>query len=114
QVIHFTRKRYVNKHVYFLNGVPLASTDSIRDLGVVFFSNLSWELHIQTLVNRAYRKLGFVMRSYKYFHNISTLRLLFCALVRPHLEYAVTVWAPYQTKYCVMIESIQHRFLRRV
>ncbi|KAL1448212.1 hypothetical protein WDU94_000011 [Cyamophila willieti] len=32
--------------------------------------------------------------------------------VRPLLEYASSVWAPHETKYKNLIESVQHRFLR--
>lgn len=94
-----------------LDGTPLSITDSIRDLGVIFCADLSFVKYIQAVSSRAFKKLGFVMRSFKYFNNINTLRLLFCSLVRPQLEYAVIVWASYQIKYCAMIEKIQYRFL---
>lgn len=71
-------------------------------------------MHMRAIVNRAYRKLGFILRSCKYFKNIKTLKLLYCALVRPHVEYAAIVWSPYQVNHSLMIERVQHRFIRRI
>ncbi|RLU15201.1 hypothetical protein DMN91_012195, partial [Ooceraea biroi] len=97
-----------------LSGTTLIKVDSIRDLGVTFCSDLSFKKHIETITNNALGRLGFVNRACKFFSNVGTLRLLYCSLVRPLLEYASIVWAPYLVYQCDMIERIQHRFLRRV
>ena len=39
---------------------------------------------------------------------------MFCALVRPHLEYARTVWAPHLQKYIDAIEKVQIRATKLV
>ena len=36
-----------------------------------------------------------------------TFKLLYCALVRPHLDYAVSVWNPYFQKDIDLIEIVQ-------
>lgn len=87
---------------------------SVRDLDVTFCSDLSFEEHILKSISQASKILGFVMRSFKYFKNIRTLRLLYCALVRPRLEYASIVWSPFQGGLCTLIEGVQHRFMRRI
>lgn len=112
--IRFSKKRNVCVHNYFLNTTPLQNVDYIRDLGIIFCSDLFFETHIQTISNCAFKTLGFIMRSCKYFKNISTLKLLYLSLIRPRLKYAAIVWATYQDKHCIIIEKIQHRFLRRV
>lgn len=88
--------------------------NTVRDLGLTFQSDLAFDRHIHSVVSTAFKKLGFVMRSAKYFRKTSTLRLLYCALVRPHLEFASVVWTPHRTKFCQIIERIQNRSLRRV
>ena len=39
---------------------------------------------------------------------------MFCALVRPHLEYAQTVWAPHLQKYIDAIKKVQMRATKLV
>ena len=38
-----------------------------------------------------------------------TRKLLYCALVRPRLEYASNVWSPYTAKHRRLIENVQRR-----
>src|SRR5436190_9105229 len=112
-VIHFGKKRDRSLYEYSINGELLLVVSSIRDLGVIFNFDLTFERHISSICCRVSKRLGFITRTSKYFKNIQTLRLLFCALIRPLLEYAAPVWAPYQAKHCMTLERIQHRFLRR-
>ena len=41
--------------------------------------------------------------------NGNTRKLLYCAVVRPKLEYASCVWSPYSAKQRKLIENVQHR-----
>jgi len=103
--------------LWLLNGASLISVDSIRDLGNFLFKVNFWSPYPDNYWSDV-QNLGFVMRTCKFFKNINmnihTLKLLYCALVRPHLEFATVVWAPYHANYCKMIEGVQHRFLRRI
>ena len=49
-----------------------------------------------------------IKKSFKY-HTEETIKLLYCSLVRPHLEYAVTSWCPYLEKDMNEIEKTQRR-----
>lgn len=113
-VVHFSRRKDSRLHDYVLGGTSLSAVDLIRDLGVIFCSNLSFDSHITNITNSAYKKLGFINRTCKLFNNVNTLKLLYCSLVRTQLEYASTVWAPYQANLNALIERSQHRFLRRI
>lgn len=61
----FTRKTQTNIHQsnYNINGVALIQVNTIRDLGIVFDSRLSFEPHIKNITSRAYKILGFMSRS---------------------------------------------------
>lgn len=48
------------------------------------------------------------------FKNIKTLKILYCAFVRSHLEYCSPVWNPIYNCYINRIESIQKKFLRYI
>ena len=66
---------------------PLSQVSSVRDLGVIVDCTLSFVDHIDTIVSRALGVLGFNKRNTSEFRNINAIRLLYCSLVRPLLEY---------------------------
>jgi hypothetical protein len=39
----------------------------------------------------------------------NTRKLLYCAVVRPNLEYASCMWSPYSAKQRKLIENVQRR-----
>ncbi len=58
--------------------------------------------------------LGFVKRISSDFTNVSTLRILYFAFVRSHLELCSIVWVPYYKVHWHVIEKVQHKFLRHI
>ena len=66
-----------------------------KDLGVLFDSQLSFKDHIQEKINKAYSIIGIIKRNFIHM-NSNTFVLLYKALVRPHVEYANSVWSPYR------------------
>ena len=54
-----------------------------------------------------------IRRSFS-FLNKDLFRRLYTTFVRPHLEYAQSVWAPYLMKYINIIERVQERATRLV
>ena len=52
---------------------------------------LSFDKHINDKVNKANKLVGMLNRSFEYVDNI-TFKLLFTGMIRPHLEYANSVW----------------------
>ena len=92
---------------------PLESTRVEKDLGVLVDDQLSFTAHVETAVNKANRILGLIRVAYSYLDQTS-LRLLYTALVRPHLECANAAWSPRYSKDRQLIESVQHRATRLV
>jgi hypothetical protein len=97
---------------YLIRGEPIDRTDTIKDLGVIFDSTLSFTEHIKTIVNDAYRNLGLIIRLSKDFENNKTLTTLYYSYVRPKLEYASVIWNPSTQLHSKQIEKIQSKFLR--
>ncbi|KAI4474701.1 hypothetical protein M0802_015486 [Mischocyttarus mexicanus] len=48
----------------------------------------------------------------KHFNNSNTLRILYCQLVRPILEYGSIIWSPNYITHSYDIERVQHKILR--
>ena len=61
-----------------------------RDLGVMMCNNLKWADHIQSVVSKANRAIGIIKNSFKRL-DLIFLKYLYCSLVRPYLDYAVSV-----------------------
>jgi len=64
--------------------------------------------HINKKVNKAHGILGIIKRNFIHL-DINSLVLLYKAMVRPHLEYANSVWCPYKKGDIEIIENIQKR-----
>lgn len=82
------------------------------DLGIKINNSFSFTDHILNVINKATRVLGFVIKNARIFRNIRVLRILYFALVRPILEFASTLWRPYQDYLIDSIERVQNRFFR--
>lgn len=111
-VCSFTRKPIHILFNYTLKNSSLSRVSFIRDLGVTFDSKLLFDNHVNNVVNKASKALGFVLRMSSQFQSLKTFKILYCAYVRSHLEYASQVWNPSYGVYINRIEGIQRKFLR--
>ena len=66
--------------------------DSEKDLGVTLSNNLKFSKHVRLQANKAFSVLGQLRRTFK-FWTIDTFKTLYCAYIRPHLEYAAVIWS---------------------
>ena len=82
-----------------------------KDLGVIFDGGLRFDSHIQSSINKANKIIGIIRRSFSFLNKDSFLRL-YKALVRPHLEYGNSIWAPHLKRQSVAIERVQRRATR--
>jgi hypothetical protein len=97
--------------LFFVILVVLISNE-VKDLGVVFDSKLSHRNHLNLIVSKAYRNLGFVIRTTKDFNNLNCMKYLFNSLVRNGLEFASQIWTPQWLTYCHKIERVRKNFTR--
>lgn len=114
QIISFFKGKNPLKFSYDMNGVNLLRVSQIRDLGVIFHESLQFNVHIDEITSEALRTLGFILRMCANFKNMSTLKNLYCSLVRSRLEYNSTVWSPYYKVHSQSLEKIQNKFLRYI
>ncbi|XP_048487187.1 uncharacterized protein LOC125490855 [Plutella xylostella] len=112
--VTFSRKRHLFEASYTIKGQNLARALSSRDLGVTYDSKLLFDQHIDHIVSKASKSLGFIMRASKPFKSMKTVKLLYCAYVRSHLEYASQIWNPQYDVYINRLEKIQRKFTRYI
>ena len=94
----------MNEHI-------LQKTQIERDLGVIISKDLEWGHQVSSATNKANKKLGMIKHAFKYL-DVETFKLLYKSLVRPHLEYAVTVWSPSWIKDIDKLDNVQRRATR--
>ena len=111
--ITFSRKRNTNKLIYDyqINAEKLIRCNIMNDLGVLIDEKVTMNDHVYNITNKARRILGLVKRQAKGFNDPYVTKSLYCALVRPILEYCCVVWMPYTKELCNKIESVQKQFL---
>ena len=86
---------------------------SEKDLGVTFDESLRFEEHIANKVRVANAIVGQIRSSFS-FMDKEIFKRLYVTLVRPHLEYAQSVWSPHLAKHVNMIENVQIRATKLV
>ena len=83
-----------------------------KDLDVIVDEKLNFYSHIEEKIKKA-NQLGIIRSTFKYI-DCTILNLLYKTLVRPHLEYASSVWSPHTKKYQEKLEKVQRRATRLV
>jgi hypothetical protein len=97
-----------------VDGINIKATDEVKYLGLTITSNLSWGTHIRNICGIALKKLGFVKRIVGRFSDEKVKERCYFALVRPHLEYAASVWDTVQKDLIRELNKIQRKAARFV
>ena len=111
--LSITRKRNPYLHQYTLNGQELESVKSHPYLGVELTQSLNWNNHINNITTKANRSLGFIKRNLKRCPE-QIKDQAYKSLVRPHVEYASSVWSPHQKYQVDKLEKVQRKAARFV
>ena len=99
-------------HSYSFGDNLIKAVDSVKDLGVYFTSSLNFKLHIEEVVSKARKMMGFVYRTTKHFNDNSVMVSLYKSLVRSKLEYCSSIWSPSQQYLIVKLERVQKKLAR--
>ena len=86
----------------------LNQVTSEKDLGITFQDNLQFTKHLADKVKKTNSMLGLIHRSFQFIHNEMLIHL-YKALVRPHVEYASSVWSPFKLRDIKLIEGVQRK-----
>ena len=86
----------------------ILNVEEEKDLWVLIDHKLTFESHITSKINIANRNLGIIRQTFTYLDKEIFLHL-YKSLVRPHLEFASSVWSPHLKKHKIILENIQRR-----
>ena len=96
-----------------MHGNIISSSLSIKDLGITFQCNLSFDEHICKITSMANSRLGIIKNLFQVIGKEEFL-ILYKAYSRPLLEFGITVWSPFLRKHEIAIEKVQKRATRLV
>ena len=106
KVMHIGRNNI--KYDYKLFGKKITKVDCEKDLGVIFSNDLKTSKQCISVSEKANKILGLIARSFD-FKSPAVINKLYRSLVRPNLEYAVSVWSPNLIKDVDRLEKVQRR-----
>lgn len=93
---------------YQIDDSILQTTKEEKDLGVIITDNLKVANQCAKAVKTANKILGLVKRTLA-IRDKDSILTLYKALVRPHLEYCMSVWRPHLVKDIELLEGVQRR-----
>ena len=107
----FENIQHAHRYVVYNNEIDHVFEE--KDLGVTIDSDLRFEEHIARKIRVANALVGQIRRSFSYL-DCDSFRRIYTAFVRPHLEFAQTVWSPYLVKHINALENVQLRATKLV
>ena len=100
-------------HRYTMGDLELEHVFEEKDLGVIIDSELKFDDHISSKVNKANSIIGLIRRSFSFLDPL-LFKKLYVTFARPHLEYAQSVWSPHLKKHINKLENVQRRATKLV
>lgn len=112
RVLRVTRSTRSVFYNYHLDGTTVDSVNQFNDLGVIFDANLTFIPHIDEVVLRSFRMLGFVRRSTQHIQDCKAILALYFSFIRSILEYNSTIWSPFYQCHIQKLERVQNKFVK--
>jgi len=101
------------EYEYKLYGTSLRKSEGEKDLGIIVNKDMKFSGQVSSAVKKANRTVGMIRRNFQYL-NCTMFQTLYSTLVRPHLEYAVAVWSPFQLGHKAALENVQRRATKMI
>lgn len=86
----------------------------MKNLGIIFESDVTFNLHISKMINKVLKQLGFIRCHCNKFTILSVLKSSYCSLVYSFLDYSSTFWFLCELSLIKKILAIQNRFLHLI
>ena len=93
---------------YFMGNTILGTSVKEKDLGVTVSADMTVSEQCGLAAAKGNQILGLIRRNITYMDK-TLIMPLYKAIVRPHLEYCIQAWRPYQKKDIDKLERIQRR-----
>ena len=112
EMIRFSLKpdlcNYLNPH-----SLPIQYKPVVKDLGIFFSDDGSFDQHINTIVAKARKLCGWALRTFDTRDKLTMLTLL-KSLILPAMEYCCPLWSPTDQRSIHKLETIQRSFTKKI
>ena len=95
------------------SGAIITPKDTIRDLGVLISSDLSWGPHISNITDAARKMCSWILSVFATRDEL-TMMTLYNSLVRSRVEFCCPLWHTNKVEDIIKIESIQRTFTSKI
>lgn len=86
----------------------------IVDLGITMDCKASFTEHIDSLISKCNKFLGFLKRNTADIKDLSTNKILYFSFIRSKLEYCNFIWSPLYKVHIKRLEKIQNKFSKNL
>ena len=102
-----SKKRVKPRHPpLYMGNTQIKEVDSHKHLGIELANDMSWKTHINTIVNKAYKRLG-ILRKHKFNLDRRSLDKMYKVFIRPLIEYGNIIWDNCSKENKKALENIQ-------
>ena len=107
-VINFSTTKFTNLRALNIEGVQIERVYEAKTLGIIISADLKWNSHVDAITSKAGKRIHMLSQMKKAGVPVEDIIQMFCAKIRPVLEYACQAWHPGLTDYLSTdIERIQ-------
>jgi hypothetical protein len=108
-IISLKRNNQPNEYMYSMDNIRLPHTEQAPDLGITITNSLSWNSHINTITNKALKRMWFLVWTLGFNAPQQAKLTTYIALVRSVLEYCTPVWNPTTKENIKQLETVQRK-----
>jgi ribonuclease HI len=114
QIVVFTNKHRVPPTSISIDREEIPVKESIRFLGIVLQRKLSWNMNIDSIIAKCEKNLNIIKAVSRVWWGAhpSTLKTLYIALIRSHLEYGAFLMEPLPHYLSLKLDRVQAKCLR--
>ena len=109
ELLRITNKKNPLVFNYCIASKPIRQVSHTKCLGITIGSDLSWNKHVQKIINKARQANNFYIISYASVHANHIKCSCYKIMVHPIVAYASSIWDPHTLCNIGKIESIQRR-----
>ena len=96
-----------------MNDIILKEVSSHKHLGIYISNDGTWHVHINYIINKAWKRVN-LLRGLKFYLDRKSLEKLYVSFVRPILEYGDFIWDNCTNEEKQKLESVQIECMRIV
>ena len=89
----------------------IGELENCRDLGVQLENTGHFNIHINNIIKKVRKIIGWVMRSF-FNRSIPFLKKMWVSLIRPHIDYCSQLWSPGEGPLLDSIERLQYDYTK--